>query len=230
MSLPKPGAGAAHLGRTRAPSTPAATAVVLLALLLAATTAYAQQRRRHRFDLFAEGGGSFFTPKSASQQIGYTAPGFGNIVARETTTLQDSGRVFVGGDYWFTQGDAIQVSYSYSLAGLTETTQPLNPPIHGGYVPFAPRASTVSFDYMRSFRVTPRWQLLVLAGVGRIWRTRLAPGSFVVNLGVGAEFAITCDWGVRMEYRDFIMPYPTAGFVGGWVHNHAPTIGIVYHF
>lgn len=229
LSQPKLGRGTALPGHTPAPLACTAIATFLLTLLQC-TNAYAQGKRHQRFDLFVEGGGSFFTPKSASEQIGYTAAPFGNIVARETTVLQESGRLSAGGDYWFTQHDAVQASYSYNSADMTETTQPLNPPVTGGYVLFTPRASTVSFDYLRSFRPKPKWQILLLVGIGRIWRTRRAQGSFVANLGAGVEFAFTRHWGVRAEYRDFIMPYPTAGFVGGWVHNHAPMVGLVYHF
>jgi hypothetical protein len=186
--------------------------------------------RRSRFDLFLEGGGSFMTPKTTSQITGYSTSLFGPTVARETVTLQNSGRLFAGADFWFTQHDAIQASYAYNSADMTESTENLDPPVPGGWVGFIERAHTLSFDYMHSFQAGSRWQVLVMAGIGRIWRTPLAPGSFVSNLGAGAEFSLTRHWGIRAEYRDFMMPYPTAGFVGGMANNHAPTIGLVYHF
>ncbi len=169
-------------------------------------------------------------PKTASQVIGFAAPILGPIVARETVTLQDSGRLFAGADFWFTQHDAIQASYAYNSADMTESTKPLDPPIGGGWGLFIERAHTLSFDYMHSFPAGSRWQILLMAGIGKIWRTSHEPGSFVGNLGAGAEFSLTRHWGIRAEYRDFMMPYPTAGFVGGMANNHAPTIGLVYHF
>lgn len=113
---------------------------------------------------------------------------------------------------------------------MVESTQPLNPPIGGGWALFIERAHTLSFDYMHSFQAGSRWQILLMAGIGKIWRAPQAPGSFAGNLGAGAEFSLTRRWGIRAEYRDFMMPYPTAGYVGGMANNHAPTMGLVYHF
>lgn len=215
--------------RRHTPDVPARV-ILFVAVTLTATCGRAQAARGHgRFDLFVEGGGSFFTPKTAREQIGYVAPPIGPVVADETTSLADSGRLFLGGDFWFTRHDGVQVSYSYNPGNVAVTTAPIQPPVNGGSAFFTPRVSTISFDYLRSFAVGRRWSLFLAAGAGRLWRTRGASGSFVANLGFGAEFAITRRWAARAEYRDYL-PYPAAGFASGWVHEHVPTIGIVYRF
>jgi hypothetical protein len=209
--------------------------LVVIASLATASAARAQQtNHRQKFDLFVEGGGSFYTPKSTSRVIGFTSPLFGPIVARETVTLQDSGRLFAGGDFWFTRHDAIQVSYSYSLADVAQATAPIDPPISGGAAFFVGRRHDLSFDYVHSFSLSHRWRFLLASGIGADWWRNSFDGTvitgFAANVGAAASFRLTEHWAVRGEYRVYISQVPSSGFVGGTTYDHVPTLGIVFRF
>lgn len=221
--------------RSRAALQSSASVVLLLLFgSLSATPAFTQSHRLHnRIDLFAEGGGSFFTP-------GQTQLGSVLFLSTQTVeasvgegSLQNAGRLFVGADFWFTPRDAVQASYSYSPADETITMVTVYPPstpptvTSGGTAPL--RMHFFSVDYLRAFRVASRWRWFLAAGLGGVdWRGRFVPSfRFAVNIGTGISFRVSPRWSLRAEYRDYMIRFP---YSNPLVHNHAPSLGVVFHF
>jgi hypothetical protein len=207
----------------------------LLVWLVAVPAAQARSRGRHRrLDAFVEGGGSFFVPQTSSNFFGFpAAPPYGPEVGYVTAKVQDSGRFFVGADFWLGRHDAVQVGYSYSPADVT-TTFILVEPAPGSQSQSPPSGIHIlSFDYVHAFSLSKRWRLFLDAGIGRVWwnsHYTLYTGGLAGNLGTGVSFRITSHWSARAEYKDCILRLPTEPFVGGLVHDNSPTIGIAYHF
>lgn len=220
---------------TLMPSFAALSLIVLSASLLFAAPARAQASWLHnRLDLFAEGGGSFYQgQQEIASAVAVVSAGGSTILSVMTTTatIQDSGRLLLGTDLWFTHHDAVQASYSYSPADLAGTTTvslgPSEPPV-SFTSPLG--AHFLSFNYLRSFALGRRWRLLLEAGLGRVWwkATQSTDARFSVNVGTGLSYRIAQHWAFRAEYRDYVEPFPGPG--GVMLNNHAPTLGIVFHF
>jgi hypothetical protein len=214
-------------------------ALVLLLGLLSATPALAQSHWLHnRLDLFAEGGGSFFTPgKITLSAATFPLPATnGNPPTSQSYvakgSLLSSGRLFVGGGFWFTRHDAVQLSYSYTSTNPTDFvffTPPLPPFPNPLIFSVAERAHFFSVDYLRAFPIGSHWNWFLAAGIGTVDYRTAYSGSlkFAANLGTGISYRLTRRWSLRAEYRDYIVRYP---FENALMHNHAPTLGVVFHF
>lgn len=218
-------------------------AVSLLLLLFSGTflaaPAFAQSHWMHNHvDLFAEGGGSLFTPGQAT--VGTSIAEMlssGNPTVTQIDlingSLHDAGRLFVGADFWFTRKDAVQVNYSYSPANETFTAFSFYPAPSTTAVTDAGTASLrmhfITVDYLRAFQVAFHWRWFLDAGLGGVdWRGNFAPSfRFAVNIGTGVSFRLTPRWSLRAEYRDYMVRFP---YSSPLMHNHAPTLGIVFHF
>lgn len=213
--------------------------VALLVLGFPVLSSAAHKPRKFHYDLFAEGGGSLYQGEmnTATSSTILTSTGITTFTFVASQTVEDSGRLFVGGDFWLTRHDAIQASYSYAPADLPSTvTIVIYPP--GSSQPSTNVTSStgslgghfLSFDYLRSFTLSRNWSLLLAAGVGAVWwhSRSFTPRHFSANLGVGLSYRLTRHWAVRAEYRDYMEEFPPSG--GAMLHDHAPTVGLVYRF
>jgi hypothetical protein len=215
-----------------------------LAALLLATPVLAQQKPKKnwlsgRFDLFAEGGGSFFTPGNVQTStvdvlttVGVPSrPLYGYNLSK--SSLHAAGRLFVGADFWLTPHDALELSYSYSPANETTTLFSFFPTqgtsSYTSSISESLRAHFFSLDYLRKFQINSRWNWYLAAGIGTVnWRGRnYSSANFAANLGTAVSYRVTSRWGLRVDYRDFIISLLQTGSL---VNNHAPTIGPVFHF
>ena len=198
----------------------------------------AHKHRKFHFDLFAEGGGSFFTPSNA--QVSFVEPttlggqtqGVGFTLA--TGTLHDAARLSVGTDFWFTGRDAIQFSYSYTSANesLTVYSPFLLPGIPAAsFISQSQRANFFSADYLHEFTLGRHWRLFPAGGIGAVvWTDPLySVKGFAANFGGGAEYRLTGHWAVRADYRDYVVCFP---FGPGCtlMEDYSPTVGLVYSF
>lgn len=189
---------------------------------------------KSRFDLFAEGGGSLYQGQHQSiETVTVMNPTVTSTsIWLVTTNVEDSGRLFVGGDFWFTRHDAVQASYSYARADLSYATtvlqQGLEPsPPPSSSQPFG--AHFLSVDYLHSFTLSGNWRLLLDAGVGAVlWNPPVPSRNFSANLGAGVGYRLSRHWAVRAEYRDYMERFPYYG--QAMLHDHAPTVGLVYQF
>lgn len=212
----------------------------LLAGTFLAAPAFAQSHwLHHRLDLFAEGGGSFFTPQPENvatnvvEEITSGNPPTIQSVSLINGSLHDAARLFVGADLWFTQNDAVQVSYSYGPANETISTFTIYPPSSTNPVTESGTVSLrmhfITVDYLRAFHIASRWRWFLDAGIGGVdWRTGYASSfRFAANIGTGVSFRLSKRWSLRAEYRDYMIRFP---FATPLLHNHAPTLGVVFHF
>ncbi len=194
----------------------------------------AHKHRKFHLDLFAEGGGSLYQGSQiATSFVTETTP-TGTITSLFVTkgAANSSGRLFVGGDLWFTRHDAVEMSYSYARADVSSTTTQLSGSPSPAPFGFASSIGGhfLAFDYLRSFTLSRNWSLLLDAGVGAVWWRALSDTNrcFSANIGAGVSYRLTPHWSLRADYRDYMERFPFSG--GAMLHNHAPTIGLVYRF
>ena len=194
----------------------------------------AHKRRKFHFDLFAEGGGSLYQGAENTVNIvtTLTRTSSSTTTFLSTGTIEDSGRLFAGADFWFTRHDALEASYSYARADTSFTTIafPTNPALPPQSFASSIGGHFLSFDYLRSFNLSGNWSLLLDAGIGAVWwkGPYIADRAFSANIGAGVSYRLTRHWAVRAEYRDYMEGFPFSG--GAMLHDHAPTIGLVYRF
>lgn len=205
--------------------------LVCLSALALASPALAQKKGLSgRFDLFAEGGGSFFTPGNV-----LTAESRGSLPTSYflfTTSAHGTGRLFVGADYWLTHRDALQLSYSYGPASETTSLSffpTASLPSYTLKIPQSVGAHYFSADYLRRFPLRSRWDWYLAAGIGTVhWQgAGYGTNNFATNVGTAVSYRFTRRWGLRVDYRDY-----TSRFfeLKSLVNDQAPTIGPVFHF
>lgn len=210
--------------------------IALSALCFPVLSSAAHKRRKFHYDLFVEGGGSLYQGEASTvslvTEITSTSANTSAYISNET--VQDSGRLIVGSDFWFTRHDALQASYSYARADISATTigflYPSGSPLPSTSFTVPLGGHFLSFDYLRSFTLSRHWSFLLEAGVGGVWwhADSRAYRNFSANLGAGIIYRLTRHWAVRAEYRDYMERFPISG--DGMLHDHSPTIGLLYRF
>jgi len=194
-------------------------------LLLAASHIRAQENDR-KFELFVQGGPSFYT--SGSNTVFFVGPPL------TSTTLQNSlgttGRLFTGARFFFNPKEALEASYSYSPNRLQSTFE-IGPPF--SFVFFdstSMRVHQAQFNYVRYVPWGRRGRLepFVTAGLGFV--TYAIAGDrntkFAGNFGGGVDVRLHPRWRLRAEFRDVVAERPEFGFVTGTAHNLVPSVGI----
>ncbi len=198
-----------------------------------------------RFEVFAEGGGSFLN--NGTGQILVACPVCTGPVcplyvcappspSRVTSSFSRTGRLLTGARFRFTCRDAIEASYSYSPNhfSLQEGTQSLGSAYN--------RDELISFNYVRYLSARTRVQPFATAGLGTNRFSGPKSASAVVagwvkadngyqfawNYGGGADLVLQRHLALRLELRDYVTGQP--GFVAGTSHNVVPSAGIAFRF
>jgi opacity protein-like surface antigen len=214
-----------------------APAITFFCVLAAST--YAKERPP-RFELFAEGGGSFLT--SGNGIIPCPAVGtctFTDFVAGSaaSSSFSTTGRLTAGGRFRFTPRNALEASYSFSPNQFS---------VQQGTVTSGPlynRAGLVSFNYVHYLWAKTPVQPFTTAGLGLnhfsgpgIASAAVVPGAypfntdnryqFAWNFGGGTDIVFQRHFAVRLELRDYVTGQPS--FITGTSHNIVPSAGIVF--
>lgn len=208
------------------------------AVVFCAGPAWAR-RPHHRWELFAEGGGSFWNDQHLR---GTTVTGVPprSVPTRMTTHIGGSGRLFAGFRFWMNRREAIEVSYSYATADITatETCEEVSCSVPFVSSPSVGRLNTFSVNYVRALRTRGRVRPFLTAGVGATYFYQAAanhihePDPFTFNLGGGLDVRLARHWLLRAEYRDWLLESPRETGFGatGLAHNQVPSLGLVYRF
>ncbi len=196
-----------------------------------------------RFEVFAEGGGSFLNqgtgvipgPTDVPCVPTQFCPG-----SPATGSYTKSGRLFFGGRVRFTRRNAFEASYSYS---------PNHFSVQQGTVSSGTlynRVDFISFNYVRYLWTRSPLQPFATAGLGinRFSGPQFAyialvfpppvssyinnSNQFAFNYGGGVDFVLRRHFALRFELRDYVTGQPS--FFTGTSHNLAPTAGIVFRF
>jgi len=208
-------------------------------LLLTCSWALAQDAPP-RFEVFAEGGGSFLN--NGAGQIFIAVPVClppmicTPVSGSATSSFSKTGRLFAGARLRFTRHDAIEASYSFSPNhfSLQEGTQALGSAYN--------RLNLVSFNYVRYLWVRTALNPFVTAGVGTNRFSGPASAAAVLsglvgadngwqfawNYGGGADLVLERHLALRLELRDYVSGQPS--FITGTSHNIVPSVGIVFRF
>ena len=206
-------------------------------LLLTCSWALAQDAPP-RFEVFAEGGGSFLN--NGAGQIFIAVPVClppmicTPVSGSATSSFSKTGRLFAGARLRFTRHDAIEASYSFSPNhfSLQEGTQALGSAYN--------RLNLVSFNYVRYLWVRTALNPFVTAGVGTNRFSGPASAAAVLsglvgadngwqfawNYGGGADLVLERHLALRLELRDYVSGQPS--FITGTSHNIVPSVGIVF--
>jgi opacity protein-like surface antigen len=214
---------------------------VILLLCLACASALAQNGPP-RFEVFAEGGGSFLNNGTGQILVACpvcTGPACPLVVclqqpAAVTSSFSKTGRLFSGARLRFTRHDGIEASYSYSPSHLSiqQGTQSLGSAYN--------RADLISFDYVRYLWIKTRVQPFATVGVGTnrfsgpSFASAVVSGlvgadngwQFAWNYGGGADLVLQRHLALRLELRDYVTGQPS--FITGTSHNVVPSAGIVF--
>jgi len=194
-----------------------------------------------RFELFAEGGGSFLNGGSGGAHVPCPAlacpiGGVCSCLSSATSSFSKTGRLFAGARFYFTRHDALEASYSFSPNHFTlqQGTQPIGSAYN--------RVNLVSFNFVRYIWVRTPINPFVTAGVGTSRFSGPLSASAVVsglvgadngwqfawNYGGGADLVLQRHLALRLELRDYVTGQPS--FITGTSHNVVPSAGIVFRF
>lgn len=209
-------------------------------LFFACSWAYTQDAPP-RYELFAEGGGSFLNggsgvklvPCPLACPIGGPCP---ICPPSATSSFSKTGRLFTGGRLRFTRYDAIEASYSFSPNhfSVQEGTQALGSAYN--------RVNFVSFNYVRYLWIRTPINPFVTAGLGAnhfsgpLTASAVVSGlvgadngwQFAWNYGGGADLVLQRYLALRLELRDYVTGQPS--FITGTSHNLVPSVGVVFRF
>lgn len=183
-----------------------------------------------RWELFAEGGGSFWNSQS-SQEVNndFGLCPSGNCLYARTNKLKSTGRFFGGVRFWMNAREAFEASYAYAPGDLTVAVQ-CGTAFCDGALPTCPfgsspyclvtsypsttNANFFSLNYVRRFRPDARIRPFVTAGPGLVHFFRVAsnaiyePHPFTFNFGVGIDVGLTQHWSFRAEDREWLLESP----------------------
>ena len=193
-----------------------------------------------RFEVFAEGGGSFLNNGAGQISIvcpNVCAPPTGCIPCPSgavTSSFSKTGRALAGARLRFTRHDALEASYSYSPNhfSLQEGTQSLGSAYN--------RVDFISLDYVRYLWTRTRVQPFATAGLGTNrfsgpssatavisgWVNANNGYQFAWNYGAGADLVLQRHLALRLELKDYVTGQPS--FITGTSHNIVPSVGIVF--
>ena len=214
---------------------------VLAFLLLLSASAYAQNRPP-RFEVFAEGGGSFLNGGSGLLPVvPCPPPPAVCLVGPYTSSFSKTGRLIAGARLRFTRHDALEASYSFSpnhfsfLSATGVSDDAYN------------RVNLVSIDYVRYLWAKTPVQPFLTGGVG--FNRFSGPSSasaivqglvsasnglqFAWNFGGGTDIVLRRHVALRLELRDYRTNQPKSSFItgmGGTSDNIVPSAGLVFWF
>ena len=210
----------------------------ILLLFFACSCAYTQDPLP-RFEVFAEGGGSFLN--NGAGHISIVCPAVCTPSGcppcpsgAVTSSFSKTGRLFAGARFYFTRHDAIEASYSFSPNhfSLQEEAGSLSSAYN--------RVNLVSFNFVRYLWVRTPVNPFVTAGLGTNRFSGPASASAVLlglvgadngwqfawNYGGGADLVLQRHLALRLELRDYVTGQPS--FITGTSHNIVPSAGIVF--
>jgi hypothetical protein len=189
----------------------------------------AQDARKHKFEVFAQFGGAFYTSVTRD----FVLPTIPPTQLREERTFASTGRFSTGFRWGLTDKDAVEVSYSYSPGRVNEFTTG-SPLIWPGPSVTAFRAHHLSFNYVRAFEPTGRVQPFLTGGAGfTVFETPFQTGTRPAgNLGIGMDLRLADKWLFRLEQRTVISGAPrgTNAVWEGTFLQFLPSAGLVFRF
>ncbi|MFQ5664313.1 MAG: outer membrane beta-barrel protein [Terriglobia bacterium] len=204
--------------------------IACLLLFLPASSASAQEDS-FRFEVFAQGGASFFSSASETRTLSLRPPVPAAVTFRTKRSFGTTGRLFTGFRYYLTQKNALEASYSYSPNRLqVSASSSLFP------VPFffsAPmRVHQGAFNYVRYFSRRGRIQPFATGGLGFVVFASVfdIDTKFAGNFGGGVDIRLHRRFYLRAEFRDFVSKRPRFSGRGRVTHNLAPSVGLVFKF
>ncbi len=208
--------------------------------LFLCTTSTLAQRPAQRWELFAEGGASVWNDHFLDSSIQFGSPPVSQTVLL-TTHVASSGRLFAGFLFWMNPHEAIEASYSYAPADITESQRCEHVNCGSAWFPTIAHAHFFAVNYVHEFRVKSRVRPFLTAGLGIIDVHRVAMNGvlesdpFTINIGGGIEFRASAHWFIRAEYRDWVLEGPRENdfyqyAATGLTHNQVPSIGVAYRF
>ena len=187
-----------------------------------------------RFELFAEGGGSFLNNGTGRAPISCIP----EIVCPTTPTssFSKTGRLFTGARLRFTRHDAFEASYSFSPNHLS--LQYRGESLGSAYN----RVNLISFNYVRYLWIRSPVQPFATIGLGTNRFSGFSSTSTLAseivsrdngyqlawNYGGGADIVLQRHLALRLELRDYVTGQPS--FITGTSHNIVPTAGLVFRF
>lgn len=205
--------------------------IAILGLLLLATACIRAEEPRDRFEVFIQGGASFFSSTSETTTLSLPAPFPPTISTRAKSSLATTGRLFTGARYYATAKDALELSYSYSPS-RSQTTVTSSLPALSGFFSESMRVHNAAFNYVRYLSGERRVQPFVTGGLGiAVFDRRTGPTStnFAVNFGGGVDIRLTQQLRLRAELRDFVSERPALSTERA-THNVVPTVGLAFKF
>jgi hypothetical protein len=216
----------------------------VISLLLLVIPCARAQNRPPRFEIFAEGGGSFLNgghgllPTTACPTV-CTPSGCPPCPSGAvTSSFSKTGRLFAGARLRFTRHDALEASYAYSpnRFSVQQMTVSVGSPYN--------RVDLISFNYVHYLWAKTPIQPFVTAGLGAnrfsgplvvvgapsgTWPFNSDNGyQFTWNYGGGADVVLQRHFALRLELRDYVTGQPS--FITGISHNIVPSAGIVFRF
>ncbi len=213
-----------------------------IAFLFVLATSTCAQNRPPRFEVFAEGGGSFLTggngilPCPASGSCTFTDFTAGSAAS---SSFSFTGRLTAGARFRFTPRNALEASYSFSPNQFSVQQGTLT----SG--PLYTRADLVSFNYVHYLWAKTPVQPFATGGIGANRFSGPMQGSIAVvpgpypfntdngfqltwNFGGGTDIVLHRHLALRLELRDYVAGQPS--FITGTSHNIVPSAGIVFRF
>src|SRR5690348_3372609 len=218
---------------------------VLAVFVIAFALPVLAQQPAERWEIFAEGGGSFWNDQYQDTVVALGNPPT-NETVRLTTHVTSSGRLFAGVRFHVSPHEWIEGSYSYALADIIGSQRCEQVNCGTGFFPSAVRSHFFAVNYVRALRVSGPMRPFLTAGLGLVYfhavpfSTILGTGEngvyepdpFTVNIGAGIDVPLAEHWLLRVEYRDWLLQGPRQNDFDatGLAHNQVPSIGIVYRF
>lgn len=187
---------------------------------------------RLRVELFIEGGASWFSGRPSSTTTIDILP-IDLITIRAETAFATTGRIIVGGRYYFTRDNAVESSYAFTpsrFQGRESFSSTLFPTVES----FASRAvdvHTFAFNYVRYLARRERLQPFVTGGLGfQVFSASGVGTEFAGNFGGGVDVRLHPRVSVRTELRDFISERPpfTTFDERRITHNVVPSLGLAF--
>ena len=184
------------------------------------------------------GGGSIYLEKTVTAPAGEAKTGFDNSFA---------GGAWLGHNMYNYLGG--EIHYLYEQNGLKLSGSGTN-------VTFSGRSHAIHYDFLihtspRGSKVRPfvavGGGIKGYSGTGTETAaqplqeyailTKTSEWKGLVTVGAGVKFALGSRVNLRVEFRDYMTPFPTTviapvpgAAIGGWVHNFVPMFGLGFTF
>jgi hypothetical protein len=219
-----------------------ARALIFLVACHSALPTSAQQTKNERakWEIFAQGAGSFHSHVSGLAAIQNAQP---PLLFNVSKSFAKTGRFFTGLRYHFDSKNHIEASFSYSPGRLNVRISrfPL----------LQPQTLVVwldydywSFNYVRRLPGGPRLKPFLTAGFGIVVFNhgfQQDPDNLEIkplgNVGLGLDIPFHRRFSIRFEQRVFVTGTPRATIVvpdplkiKGKTYDFVPSVGLVWHF